>query len=297
MSAAEVPPIPDLDPPAMPPKLAAKLWRVHADIQPVPKAGYNDDHHYWYQRAGDVAQAARASMAKHGLLLLWQPQGIEWREYQTASNKTMREATVWYLATFFDGESGEEYSIRWPGVAMDLQDKVLAKCATAAQKTFLITQFQIPDDGEDTDEGSGPDRADRPPRREAPPRRQEQPRQQDGEKLTGTITKFERKGAGAHVTVKDQRVWAGPIMAKKFPDDAVGKGCALVIIQRENREGKYYEVVSVLSVADKVMSAAEMSPPAEKAPPAGAPAEKKQELSDDRPPIQQKFYDKEDKKS
>jgi ERF superfamily len=244
----------------MPAKLAARLARVSGDILPVPKAGYNQDQNYWYQRSGDVSLAVRNSLAQHGVVLLWEPVSIHWRNYKTVSNRDAREATIWYTATFIDSETGEQYSIRWPGIATDLQDKVLAKCATAALKTFLITQFQIPSDEADNDQTQERER----PARAAGGRQEQATR--SAEKLVGTITEFERKGSGARLTVKDKKLWAGPIMAKKFPDDAKGKGCALNVIERVNDQGPYLEVVAVLSVTDKTTSASELVPPPFKPP-------------------------------
>jgi len=244
---------PVLEPQTMPAKLAARLIKILGDVQPVPKTGWNSEQNYDYVRSSDVSLATRSVFATHGVILLWEPVTIEWRPFKTASGKDSREATIWYSATFIDGETGEQYSIRWPGIAQDLQDKVLAKCATAALKTFLVTQFQIPDDGVDNDAGEG--------RQQRSSGRQEQPRQQMRDKLVGTITEFERKGSGAHLVVKEKKLWAGPLMAKKFPDDAKGKGCAVLVVERENQHGKYLEVVGVLSIADKTTSAAELVPP------------------------------------
>jgi hypothetical protein len=135
--------------PAVPLKLLVKLNNILGEIEAVPKLGTHEQG-YSYQRASDIVAATRKVFAKHKVIVLFQPDyTAEMREYMSASNKPRREATVWFTVTFYDCETGESTSMRWPGVAEDGMgsDKLMAKVETSCMKTFLTIQFQIPDDG------------------------------------------------------------------------------------------------------------------------------------------------------
>src|SRR5580704_17231405 len=130
------------------PSLATKLYRIMGDIEAVPKLGHNKDQNYEYVRASEISKAVGKLLAKHRVSLTWEFDTTapwEWRTTKTSSNKDWREVTIWFFAVFEDGDTREKKIIRWPGVGADGGDKAVAKAITAADKSFLTVQFQIPD--------------------------------------------------------------------------------------------------------------------------------------------------------
>jgi hypothetical protein len=190
-------------------RLAAKLVKVLGEIEPVPKSGRNKEQGYDYVRASDIVAATRKVLARNGVFLKWLPDPeLHWREYQSRNNNLQREVTVWYDAVFMDAETGYEESIPWPGVGTDSGDKNLAKAATAAMKSFLATQFQIPDDGADNDRDTGTEEGSRA--RSASRSERQQPARVENvwpKKITGILQKIEAHQDGSWLFVKGARFW------------------------------------------------------------------------------------------
>jgi hypothetical protein len=142
------------------PSLATKLYRIMGDIEAVPKIGHNKDQNYDYVRASEISKAVGKLLAKHRVSLTWEfdtTVSWEWRTTKTSSNKDWREVTIWFFAIFEDGDTREKKIIRWPGVGADGGDKAVAKAITAAGKSFLTIQFQIPDNTTEPDKDGAED--------------------------------------------------------------------------------------------------------------------------------------------
>jgi hypothetical protein len=189
--------------PPIPQELATKLALILGEIPEVPRLGTHEQQGYKYPRASDVNAVTRKVLSKHHVFPLWQPlPGFEWREFMSNSKQTaMREVTIWFDLTLIDADSNKSVTIRWPGVAADLitSDKVVAKAQTNALKTFLVMQFQIPDDGPDSDRTAETEDTRRTGARQAQPNWPKQVR--------GIVTEVEAKGDGWWVTVKGIRYW------------------------------------------------------------------------------------------
>ena len=127
-------------------KLAAKIARVMAAIDSVPKNGRNDYHGYNYSTDDDVMQSVRPVMAEHNLIALPSvadrnvervSTGPDESDYQLHTHITLE-------ITLIDGDSGQSKTVTWEGEAQDGQDKGLYKAYTSgikywALKTFLLS--------------------------------------------------------------------------------------------------------------------------------------------------------------
>lgn len=130
------------------------LAAVNRDIQDVEKNGFNSFHKFAYATIEEVYAVCREAMYKNGVVLV---AGIVENEmtstvtHQTETNngkvtekdKTCNYGTVVFNYQFYYGESHTE-PIRWIGEAMDTGDKTYSKAISFAQKTFLLTFFNIP---------------------------------------------------------------------------------------------------------------------------------------------------------
>lgn len=152
------PPAPPDAPGPVPPALAKKLAAILADLERLPKRGYNAHHQYAYVTESDVADAIRPLLAQHGVACL-----------STVESLTQQESTttVWVRFTLVDAETGAAWSARYPGQGQDRGDKGIPKALTAATKYFLLKTFVLSagDDPEAEDaDAAPPARADTPPR-------------------------------------------------------------------------------------------------------------------------------------
>ena len=197
--------------PQIPQELATKLALILGEIPEVPRLGVHEQQGYKYPRASDVNSVTRKVLSKYHVFPLWCPlPGFEWREFMSSSKQTaMREVTIWFDLTLIDADSEKSVTIRWPGVAADLitSDKIVAKAETNALKTFLVTQFQIPDDTADSDRTA-----------ETEDNRKTGARQQQPnwpKQIRGIVTEVEAKADGWWVTVKGIHYWT---RVKPFAD-------------------------------------------------------------------------------
>jgi hypothetical protein len=244
-------------------RLAQKLDQILSEIEAVPKSGRNKDQGYDYVRASDIVAATRKVFAKHGVFLKWVPRpDVQWREYMSRNNNLQREATIWYDAIFMDAETGYEEAIPWPGVGSDSGDKNLAKAATSALKSFLSTQFQIPDNGADGDHDDAA--GDRGQARSQPRGSQQRatssaaPRHDTG-KVT-LIDPHPPKGIAITLTHPDKTFavfWARSTDVQQQLADTLNKTVCFQSAERivpataEKKASKFAEVVRVISVDGK----------------------------------------------
>jgi hypothetical protein len=189
--------------PQIPQELALKLALILGEIPEVPRLGVHEQQGYRYPRASDINAVTRKVLSKHHVFALWQPvPGFEWREFMSNSKQTaMREVTIWFDLTLIDADSNKSVTVRWPGVAADLitSDKLIAKAETNALKTFLVTQFQIPDDAADNDRIAETEDTRKTGARLQQPNWPKQ--------IRGIVTEVEAKADGWMVTVKGIHYW------------------------------------------------------------------------------------------
>lgn len=137
--------------------LFAKLARVMAKVNRLPKTGWNDYQKYHYASDADVSDLIRPLLASEGVAFFAEMISVERRE-----NKWLCQ----FSFTFADSENGEIWNCLWWAEADDKTDKGLAKAATSGLKYFLLKNFII---------GTG-DLADEPDAGPAPEARQEKPK-------------------------------------------------------------------------------------------------------------------------
>jgi len=141
-------------PPAAPAHLAAKLAGVMAQVARVAKRGYNDFHRYSYGTEADITAAVRQALADARVFAF--PTVRDVRRESTLNS-------LWMDFTFVDGDTGESWTVSFPGQG---DDKGVYKAMTGALKYCLLKTFLIPT-GDDPEGDTDTDRrhaAERPGR-------------------------------------------------------------------------------------------------------------------------------------
>jgi ERF superfamily protein len=127
-------------------RLYGKMAKVMSLVNRVPKAGQNTFHNYRYASADDVADTIRGAMAETNIALIVQMGEVKQEriEYQS-SNKTtsIMRTTVNFNFIFACGDTGAIVISPWTSQVDDNSDKAINKCATSAEKYFLMKTFIV----------------------------------------------------------------------------------------------------------------------------------------------------------
>lgn len=139
--------------------LFKKMSNVMAQLDRIEKRGHNTFFNYDFVTSDDVLQAVRKAMAKEGLAFFVNmlcSEIVETGGMDKSGNPKKKHVTDFEF-NIADGETGEVLTCIWKGEALDNEDKALSKCATSAEKYFLLKTFLIgtgdepdPDESDDT---------------------------------------------------------------------------------------------------------------------------------------------------
>lgn len=127
--------------------LFGKMAKVMGLVSRIPKNGYNDHHKYKYASADDVADTIRDAMAESKLALfvdMGEPvqETFEYTDGYGKQKSTVR-TTIRFAFTFACGDTGATRTSAWTGQVDDNSDKAVSKCATVAEKYFLMKTFVV----------------------------------------------------------------------------------------------------------------------------------------------------------
>lgn len=119
--------------------LFAKLARVMGKLNDLPQDAFNNYHKYHYTSAKTVLSAIRKAMSEENIAVI--PNVV-----QVVTEGKLYIVT--YEFTFVCGDTGSTYTTTWYGEAQNVNrsgrdDKALNKCATTAQKYFLLKTFLV----------------------------------------------------------------------------------------------------------------------------------------------------------
>lgn len=143
--------------------LFKKMSNVMAHLDRIEKRGHNSFFNYDFVTSDDVLDAVRKAMVKEGLALYVNMTGTSTAETGGVdkAGKPKIKHIAYFEFNFADSETGEVLSCLWQGEALDNEDKALSKCATSAEKYFLLKTFLIgtgdepdPDESDDTGQKS-----------------------------------------------------------------------------------------------------------------------------------------------
>lgn len=132
--------------------LYAKLAAVMAEMSNIQKTGKNTHFDYKFVTADAVAEKVRQLLSERGVAFFAAIVGREMLEIQrsftdkrTGEMQTSRSNrwVVDFEFTFADGESGVYEVRKWSAEADAADDKGINKCATAAEKYFLLKTFIV----------------------------------------------------------------------------------------------------------------------------------------------------------
>lgn len=131
-----------------------KMAKVLAEIQKIPKEGFNEHFKYKYVREDTLTEQIRPLLAKHGLSLMFGA------EVLADPGEGRTRVLARFLLTDVHGNTLESFV---PGEGKDLhhQDKALPKALTGAMKYWLYKTFLV-STGDDQ-EMDGKETIDSPP--------------------------------------------------------------------------------------------------------------------------------------
>ena len=176
--------------------LYAKMVRVMAQMERVPKRGHNSHFHYDFVTDADVLDSVRAALVAEGIALF-----VSFNE----AVKQEKGVTVGsFTLTFADAETGQTHAVNWVGEGQDTQDKGAAKAATSAVKyallkTFLISTGDSADDPDADLHGNG----HKPQAQQSAPQSDEPPDLWDEEEQDGGAPSFVADTVKVLMTKKD----------------------------------------------------------------------------------------------
>ena len=154
-------------------KFHKKKAKAMADMERIPKNGYNEMHKYAYARESDVKDKIRPILNENGLSFSMELiENKEGEKFQTRGGGWMVRTDVKMLFTIIDTETGYFEEFTQDGTAMDTGDKGIYKAYSNTIKYALMNYFLIPT-GDDVEKDS--------PTIEQPqdkPEKQQQPQQQ-----------------------------------------------------------------------------------------------------------------------
>lgn len=149
--------------------LVSKLAEVMAEVGWIKKTGYNEFHRYNYAQEADLVDAIRGELAKRNVIIFpnvsscqrvaHEVETLKWDENARAKVPTIRKTQLTEIIvewTFVDGETGQERTIKVPGVGEDNVDKGFYKAFTGSEKYMLMKTFLIPT-GDDPEKDSKED--------------------------------------------------------------------------------------------------------------------------------------------
>jgi hypothetical protein len=131
-----------------------------AELQSIPKNGYNSFGKYKYATDGDVLDTFRVLLAKHGIG--WDV-SMESHEWIAEKNRTIVHLKI----TLTNIDDPEDFvDLKAIGEANDKTDKGTVKALTSGVKYFLLKTFLASAGNEDDDADSGPEPSRARPRPE-----------------------------------------------------------------------------------------------------------------------------------
>ena len=140
-------------------KLFSKMSKVMGRLDRIEKRGHNTFFNYDFVTSDDVLDAVRKAMVAENLAFfvnLLQVETLETGGVDKAGKPKVKHVADFEF-TIADCETGETLGCVWKGEAMDGEDKAISKCATSAEKYFLLKTFLIgtgdepdPDGGDDS---------------------------------------------------------------------------------------------------------------------------------------------------
>jgi hypothetical protein len=138
----------------------AKIAKAMAQVERVPKTGYNSFHKYAYATETDLTESIRPILTECGLAFF---SSVLEQEREGEFTKAKMEFTV------ADTETGECIKSTYWGEGQDKGDKGLYKAYTGATKYFLMKTFLIPTgDDPESDESTDKRNSSKPDRKPAP---------------------------------------------------------------------------------------------------------------------------------
>lgn len=149
--------------------LYTKMAEIMGEIGNIPKEGTNTHFNYKFVTADAIADRIRKALSDrkiaffaaitHRELVQFSQKYIDGNTGAVKSEKSINRWVVDFEFTFADGDSGEVEKRPWTAEADANDDKGINKCATAAEKYFLLKTFVVSTGDEPDSDGDQPRKA------------------------------------------------------------------------------------------------------------------------------------------
>lgn len=118
--------------------VSAKILKMIKSVGVIPRNGWNERFKYKFTKETDVSDALRIACCEVGLVMIPTVHDVVYSIVKSSSGADQYRASLMLKITLIDPDSGESIEMDFPGDAMDMQDKALAKAITSAHKYALI---------------------------------------------------------------------------------------------------------------------------------------------------------------
>lgn len=122
----------------------ARLVRAKSAVAGVAKDGRNSQQNYDFASVEGVLRAIRGPLAEHGINFSVSTTKLEREQITSGRGAVGERLTVYVRYTLHDTLSEESTVHDWIGVGEDYGDKAIGKAYSAAIKTFVLSEWQLP---------------------------------------------------------------------------------------------------------------------------------------------------------
>lgn len=143
MMESETLPVVEVEEPQDATSLLAKLVAIMANVDNIPKSGWNEAQKYHFVTEADVTNYLRPALASSGILPVVSLLDTKERETTTASGKQILLTHAVISFTLYDVETGQNLKIYMSGSGTDMGDKGIYKAVTGAVKYALMKTFMV----------------------------------------------------------------------------------------------------------------------------------------------------------
>lgn len=120
-------------------ELVAAMAAAQAEMGSVQKGGWNDHNKYKYAQVGDILNASKQILLKHGIIIVASAINAQ----EAVSNAAKGNRVFVNLSAIIAHSSGQWIEIQSVGEGCDTQDKATYKAITGARKYALTSGLNL----------------------------------------------------------------------------------------------------------------------------------------------------------
>lgn len=205
--------------------LVKKLCEVMAEVDRIPKAGWNDNQKYKFVTESDVMDAVRKHLAEKHILIVPVMTHCERTKIET-DKQAITSVTIDYV--FIDGDTDERLVVTMAGQGADYGDKGVYKAMTGATKycilkTFLMSSGDDPEADESTDFAAGKAASSAVAQEKLSAHKAGKPINAPQSSANGPSSDSDESVGTAHITINPDGVTIHPVLDPALTDATMVK--------------------------------------------------------------------------